>query len=151
MHRLAEVAAFEGAVLRDAAFDRTGFAGDGGGRVLCCAAAARFLRRALAQPETAAVVVPPDLAAEVPEGIGALVAEDAEMAFWRLHNRLAREFGLRVAVEPFVDPSAESHPEALVSADVRLGPSQAISSEIELGAVVGISVPAGERQSGFFA
>lgn len=90
MHRLSEVVGEEGEVRRDAAFARTGFAGDGGGRVLCCAAAPRWLRRALAQPDTAAVVAPPDLAAEVPEGIGVLVAEDAEMAFWRLHNRLAR-------------------------------------------------------------
>ena len=146
---LADVAAGFGAVRRDAVFDRTGFAGDGGARILCCAAGGRYLKRALAQPDTAAVITTPDLADQVPEPLGLLVADDPEIAFWRLHNRLALDHGMRVSVESAVDPSAEIHPAALVAPGCRIGAGVRIGAGaiIEAGTVLaeGVHVGAGVR------
>jgi len=147
--RLAEVAAAFGDLRRDAAFDRTGFAGDGGGRILCFAADPRFLRHALAQPDTAAVITTPALADRVPEPLGLLVAEDPDIAFWGLHNRLVLDHGMGVSVEEAVDPSAEIHPAALVAPGCRIGAGVRIGAGaiIEAGTVLaeGVHVGAGAQ------
>jgi UDP-3-O-[3-hydroxymyristoyl] glucosamine N-acyltransferase len=128
MYRLSEVALDRAAVLRDAEFARTCYAFAKTGPVLACAADAHHLDVALHGGAATALIVPAELAAAVPEPLGVLVAEDPEIAFYMLHNALARDHGMRVRVESFVDPSASIHPEAFVEPGCRIGPGVVIEA-----------------------
>ena len=121
MHRLSRVASDPSAVFRDAEFARTDYAAAETGPVLACAVDRGYLGVALAGGAVTALIVPPELAADVPAPIGVLVDPDPEIAFYRLHNLLAREHGMRVRVEGFVHPAASIHPEARVEPGVHVG------------------------------
>ncbi|MEM1316475.1 MAG: hypothetical protein AAGI51_18100 [Pseudomonadota bacterium] len=128
------------AVLRDAEVDATHYVGRGARRMLACAAAARYLDAAADHPPTAAVVVPPDLVSRVPERLGVVVDDDPEIAFYRLHNRLA-ETGWQVEVTPGVHPTASIHPTAWVEDGCRIGPGVVI----EAGALIHARTVIGEN------
>jgi UDP-3-O-[3-hydroxymyristoyl] glucosamine N-acyltransferase len=148
MYRLSEVAPADGAlgeVLRDAAFARTDYATAETGPVLACAAKRTYLDLALRGGAVTALVVPPELAAEVPEPIGVLVDPDPEIAFYRLHNLLARDHGMRVQVENFVDPTASIHPEAWVEPGCHIGPGVTIEARavVQTGTILDEGVTVG--------
>lgn len=151
MHQLSAVGGGFGVVLRDAAFVRTGFAASEDGPTLACAAAPKWLRAALAAPGVAALVTSAELAPQVPERLGLLVAEDPEIAFHRLHNHLARAHGMRTVVAHAIDPSAEIDPSALVETGVRIGPGCRVGPRavvqagtiLEEGATVGVGALVG--------
>lgn len=132
MFRLCEIVPDTVSILRDAEFDRTGFASARTGQVLCCAAAPKYLRTALGSPAVTAVVTTPALAAEVPETLGLIVDDDPEIAFYLLHNHLARQHGMRTEVAHEVDPSAVIDPSALIENGCRIGPGV----HVEAGAFV---------------
>jgi UDP-3-O-[3-hydroxymyristoyl] glucosamine N-acyltransferase len=122
MLRLSEIALSPSSVIRDADFDRTGFASASVGRVLCCAAAPKYLRTAVSSAAITAVVTTPELAADVPDRLGLIVDDDPEIAFYVLHNHLARAHGMRTEVEHEVDPTAVIDPSALIEHGCRIGP-----------------------------
>jgi len=127
-YRLSEVAPDREAVLRDAEFDRTDYATAATGPALACAANRTYLEIALRGGAVTALIVPPELADDVPDPVGVLVDADPEIAFYRLHNHLARDHGMRVEVESFVHPTASIHPEAWVEPGCHVGPDVTIEA-----------------------
>lgn len=128
-------------VQRDAEFRTLGFATAPSEGMLTFAESTTFLDRALRSGNTAAIVVPSSLAADVPDGIGVVVAEDARAAFARLHEALARRTDLYRWSQPTtVHPSARIHRSAVVdemdveiAADVEIGPNVTISGPVRIG------------------
>lgn len=119
-------------VLRDAGFDRTGFATTAGAGLLCPAAAPKYLRHALANPDVTAVIVPPALQDDVPDPLGVLVDEAPQRAFYDLHNSLVHQHGLGQLAAPARHASARIHPTAIVGDNVVLGADVTIGA----GAIV---------------
>lgn len=146
MHHLSEFPRI-GRVLRDAPFRHTGFAADAaaGRAVLLLAADRRWLAPARAAPGAAGLVVPPELAGEVPAPLGLMVAEDPEIAFWELHNHLVRSRGMGPEVAHDVHPEAAIHPSATVEPGCRIGPGVSVGpgaailagTILEAGVVIG--------------
>jgi UDP-3-O-[3-hydroxymyristoyl] glucosamine N-acyltransferase len=128
---LSEVCPRTSVVLRDAEVDATNFVGRGSGRVLYLAASPDYIEAAVGNSATAAVVVTPELAEQVPETVGVVADEDPVLAFYQLHNRLA-EIGMRVRVEARIDPEARIHPAAQIEDGCQIG-RRAI---IEAGAII---------------
>ena len=138
MPRLSALHADPAAVLRDAEVDMTHFAGQGTGRTLAWAGSAAWIDRALAHPATAALVVPPDLAERVPASLGQIAEPSPEIAFCRLHNRLAAP-GMRAPATPGIHPSASIHPRAWVEEGAEIGPDVTVEANavVHAGTVLG--------------
>lgn len=141
--KLTELAADFGDVHRDAIFECTGFAGGAGPQLLCCAVTPRLLQRAISQSSTAAVVVPPSLAREVPETLGLLVASDAEIAFWHIHNLFVQNQLVYPVCEQDVHSDVIIDSSAIVEPGVRIGAGVHIAA----GAIVksGTTLESGVR------
>lgn len=143
---LGEALRGEAALRRDAAFDRTDFATATEGRALAFAADEGYLRRALEAPGVAALIVPPGLERAVPERLGLAVAEDAQLAFYLLHNRLA-EAGMGMGLGHEVDASARVHPSAVIEPGCRIGPGVEVGpgAVVMAGTVLGAGAIVGPR------
>ena len=111
-------------------------------------------RRAAAQTRAGAVVVRPDLADHLPDGVARLVAEDARAAWGRALRALHPHPTVApppVGVDPraAVDPSADVDPSARVGAFVVIGPRAVVGAHAALfaQAYVGADVRIGARST----
>ena len=133
-------------VRRDAEFQWTG-PSDGQGRgLLAFASTPAHLRKALANSDLAALVVPGSLAdlpaGASPSGIGLAVSARPREDFFAVHNHLAA-LADDALPPPEIDPSARVHPSAQLADGVRV----AAGAEVAAGAILG---PGTEIEDGAF-
>jgi UDP-3-O-[3-hydroxymyristoyl] glucosamine N-acyltransferase len=112
---------------------------------------------AAARSGSAAVIVPPLLAALVPENLGLIVTEDPAETFRRIHLALAERtdfYGDDIASR--IDPRARVHPTATIgernvriAADVEVGAGAVITGRVRIAAGAVISPGAVIGASGF--
>jgi UDP-3-O-[3-hydroxymyristoyl] glucosamine N-acyltransferase len=152
---LVEMAVLVGLVaVRDATVSNLGFVGAPLPNMLTYATTPALVAAA-AQSGCAAVIVPPLLAALVPEHVGLLVTEDPADAFRRIHLALAERtefYGEDIASR--IHPLARIHPTATIgernariAADVVVGAGSVITGRVRIeggavispGAVIGAS------------
>lgn len=104
-----------------------------------------------------AVIVPPTLADQVPEGVGMMIARDPGATFWRIHERLAGATDFYGRDEPtVVHSNAKVHASASIAeCNVRIGEGaeigagSVITGRVEIGTDVRIGEGAVIGATGF--
>jgi UDP-3-O-[3-hydroxymyristoyl] glucosamine N-acyltransferase len=128
-------------VMRPGSVRMTGFADTDLPGALVCARDPRYIAQAVANPAVAGIVTAPDLAADVPARLDAagrgdiavLTAEDAQQAFYLVHNALIADHGLCAPLTPGIHPDAVIHPAAHVDPHVQIS----AGAQVDAGAVIG--------------
>lgn len=108
------------AVLKDvrvnATFSRLGFVSHAGGALLTFLEDPAYLAPLRHHPDVAAVISSPELADDVPTGLGLAVSPTPRVTFLQLHNHLAAQGGFYPERGPSqIHPSASIHPSAVVA------------------------------------
>jgi len=128
-------------VVRDGVFSSLGFAAHHRPGMLTYLAGEDFADVVARNGAVSCVIAAPDVADQVPQGLGLAVVGDPRLAFYRLHNHLATATWFYAKRhERTIAPSARVHPTAFIAPDV------VIEDEVEMGshAVVlsGVSIGA---------
>ncbi len=153
---VAMAALVEMTVVRDATVLNLGFVGSPLPEMLTYATTPPFVAAA-ARSGCAAVIVPPLLAALVPENLGLLVSEEPADAFRRIHLALAERTDFYGDdIESRIHPHARVHPTATIgernvriAADVVVGAGAVITGRVRIEAGAVISPGAVIGASGF--
>jgi UDP-3-O-[3-hydroxymyristoyl] glucosamine N-acyltransferase len=127
-------------VVRDGAFSSLGFSAHRRPGMLAYLAAEEFLPDVLGNDAISCVLAAPELAEQVPDRAGLAVVDDPRVAFYRLHDHLARETAF-YGVPPTgrIAPTARVHPTAVIAAnvvledEVEIGPHAVIHSGVHVG------------------
>lgn len=129
-------------IVRPGEFCATGFADvDFVQGALVCALAPRYLDQAVANAAVSAIVTTPalvpDLLARMDaagrDDLAVLGADDAQQAFYLIHNALITGHGLCAPLQQGIHPDTQIDPTAIVDPYVQIGPQVSIAA----GAVIG--------------
>src|SRR6218665_236828 len=119
-------------VYRDGQFERTDFAAAEVPQTLCLALTEKYLKIANANPAISCVVTSAEFAPLVRRDVGVVVADNPQPLFYRLHNELVLQHGMRPLLAEGIDASTRIHPSAVVEDGVSIGRNVVI----EAGAIV---------------
>jgi UDP-3-O-[3-hydroxymyristoyl] glucosamine N-acyltransferase len=111
------------AIARDGEFATLGLLSDDVDQLLVALYDRRFRPELLANPHVSAVITTRELAAEIAESLGLMVAEDPLAAFFAIHEHLCRNTDFYWSdFESDIAPDARIHPTAVVARrNVRIG------------------------------
>lgn len=138
--RLSEIKRDGWTIVRDGEFASLGLSGAAAGcPILTFAGDEKYLRRAIANPDVSAVLIPPDLA-DSPllnqRPIGAAVSANLRRDFFETHNDLAESCPdqyLRPAFQTRIDPSVQVSPLAEIGAwNVEIGENVVIEAFVSI-------------------
>jgi UDP-3-O-[3-hydroxymyristoyl] glucosamine N-acyltransferase len=122
-------------LVREGRLQTLGFLIDRLPGMLVFAESRRFLEAAVANARVTAILTTPELASEVPEGMGVVVSERPKRDFFRLQNALVATTDFYGATPSVIDPSALVHPRAVVAErGVVIGPGAVVDAGAVLGA-----------------
>jgi len=150
MYRLSR---FFSDVFRDGEFKYTQFANTSMPDSLCYVAREEFLHQVNENPNISCVIAPEEIASGIASSKAVVIAEQAEQAFYYLHNELFLQHDMVPEMNFGRSKGARIHPSAIVSeksyigANVSVGPGVIIEEwsyigdnvSIESGAIVGSS------------
>lgn len=104
-------------VYRDSVFKNLGLLNHNLPKMLAFVESLEFLTKALAHPNLTCILTSSNLADQIPERMGVLIAESPRLAFFKLHNYLARHsnFYDHHKYDSRITASAEIHPTAWIS------------------------------------
>ena len=129
-------------VVRPGRFCATGFADLASVQdTLSCALEQRYLDQAVANAAVSAIITTPALAPDLLTDIDAagrddlavLCADDAQRAFYLIHNALISDHGLCAPLRPGIHPDTQIDPTAIVDPHVQIGSQVSIAA----GAMIG--------------
>ncbi len=139
-------------LLRDGEFSSLGFASHRRPGMLTYLAAEEYVPTLTSNDSVSCVLSSPELAEQIPQGLGVAVVDDPRLAFYRLHNHLAKAtpfYGkpdeARIATSAKVHPTAFVAPNVVIEDDVEIGPRVVIlpgvhiepESVVRAGSVIG--------------
>lgn len=138
--RLSEIKRDDWTVLCDGEFSSLGLSGSASGQpILTFAGDEKYLRRAVANPDVSAVLIPPTLAASPllnRRPLGAAICANLRRDFFETHNRLAESYPdryLRPAFDTRIAPSARISPLAEIgTANIEIGANVVIEAFVSI-------------------
>ena len=92
----------------------------------------KYLRAANENAAVTCIVTSEEMAPRMRPDLGVVVAANPQEAFYRIHNEMVRDRGMRPSFSEGIDPSARIHPSAIIEDGVSIGPNVVI----EAGAIV---------------
>ncbi len=114
---------------------------------ICFVQEQRFLTLVLQNPCITSVIVPPALAAAVPETLGVTIADNPQQAYYDLHNVLVREHDMAVHSGGHIDATAQIAETARIGRHVQIGPGAVIAEYAIIGdyTIIGADTYIGEN------
>jgi UDP-3-O-[3-hydroxymyristoyl] glucosamine N-acyltransferase len=127
-----------GRVVRDREFFRLGSADADCAGLMAYADSLKYLKRALGNPRLACLITTAELAEQVPEHLGLMVAGNPRDAFYAVHVQFIRESHYVLPFEPGIGSGCNIHPSAQIAVGCRIGDNVTIGEQVIVRAPVWI-------------
>ena len=125
-------------IARDAEFARLG-SGDADCKgLLAYADSLKYLKKALGNKSLTCLITTPELAKQVPERVGLMMATNPRDAFYSVHLQFINESRYGLPFEPSIGMSCRIHPSAQVAEGCRIGDNVTIGEQVIVRAPVWI-------------
>jgi len=134
-------------VVVDGEFTKTSLPGVKSPLGICYAGSEHFLRIALDNPSIGAVIVAAELVDKAGDGKGVVAAEQPQLAYYQLHNRLAADGLLQVHGRHDIHPTAQIAASAVIGRNVVIGEGVVVEALSIIGdySIIGAGTYIGER------
>lgn len=128
----------EAAIVRDAEFSRLGSSDADYGGLLAYVDTLKHLKRALVNPALSCLITTAELAVQVPERLGLMVATNPRDAFYAVHVQFINESRYVLPFEPGIGSGCNIHPSAQIAEGCRIGDNVIIGEQVIVRAPVWI-------------
>ncbi len=118
------------AVVRDGEFQRIGSADADCSGLLVYADSLKYLQRSLANPRITCVITTADLAGQVPDRMGVMVASNPRDTFYAVHLQFIRESRYVLPFEPGIGSNCRIHPSAQIANGCRIEDNVTIGEQV---------------------
>lgn len=125
-------------VVREGKFSCLGSTDASCSELLVYADSLKYLRRALANPQITSLITTAELAEQVPEHVGLMVAANPRDAFYAVHLQFIRESRYVLPFEPGIGSGCNIHPSAQIADGCRIGDNVTIGEQVIVRAPVWI-------------
>lgn len=117
-------------VIRDGEFSRLGSTDASCNGLLVYADSLKYLRRALENPRITSLITTAELAGQVPEHVGLIVAANPRDVFYEIHLKFIHESRYVLPFEPGIGSGCSIHPSAQIADGCRIGDNVTIGEQV---------------------
>lgn len=126
------------AIVRDADFSRLGSTDADCSGLMAYADSLKYLRRAVGNPALCCLITTVELAEQVPEHLGLMLASNPRDVFYAVHVKFINESRYVLPFKPGIGSSCNIHPSAQIAEGCRIGDNVTIGEHVIVRAPVWI-------------